>query len=407
MDEGREGQRRESGLTFDTIVLGLGAVGAAAARALAARGASVLGIDRFSPPHALGSSHGDTRITRAAIGEGAQYTPLALRSHAIWRSLEAQAGEELFTACGLLVISSAARQATTHVPNFFENTLEAARRFRIAHEMLDARAIRSRFPEFAIADNEVGYFEPGAGFLRAEACVRAQLAAAERAGAQLRRDERVQGFFEDGELVRVHTDRGDYGARSLVIAAGAWLPTFLEPELRRLFMVSRQALFWFELAAPIEQFTPPRFPAWIWELQDRRNVIYGFPAIDGPAGGAKVATEQYARTTTADEVARDVTAAECAAMHRSLVAEHLPHLGPRCVKAVSCLYTVTPDFHFVLDRHPRHANVILASPCSGHGFKHSPALGEVIADMIQRKPPSLDVSAFRLDRLADRRRPLS
>ena len=195
-------------MTFDAIVLGLGAVGAAALRALAARGASVLGIDRYSPPHALGSSHGDTRITRAAVGEGAQYTPLALRSHAIWRELEAETGEELFVACGLLVISGPARQATTHVPHFFENTVQAARRFGIAHEILDARAIRGRFPEFAVADNEVGYFEPGAGFLRPEACVRAQIAAAERAGAQVRRDERVDGFFEDGALVRVHTDRG-------------------------------------------------------------------------------------------------------------------------------------------------------------------------------------------------------
>ena len=390
-------------MIFDAIVFGLGAAGAAALRAAAVRGASVLGIDRFSPPHAYGSSHGDTRITRAAIGEGAQYTPLALRSHEIWRELEAQSGEELFVACGLLVISSAARQATTHVPDFFENTVEAARRFAIPHELLDAPAIRSRFPEFAVADNEVGYFEPGAGFLRAEACVRAQLAAAERAGADVRRDERVDGFFDDGALVRVHTDRGDYSARSLVIAAGAWLPGFFEPELRRFFRVSRQTLFWYEVRAPIERFMPPRFPAWIWELQDSRNVIYGFPAIDGAAGGAKVATEQYARTTTPDDVMREVSEAESAAMYGSLVAEHVPNLGPRCLKAVSCLYTVTPDFHFVLDRHPRHANVIVASPCSGHGFKHSPALGEAIADMIQGKTPALDISAFRLDRLTDRR----
>ena len=389
-------------MTFEAIVFGLGAVGAAALRALAARGLPVLGLDRFSPPHALGSSHGDTRITRAAIGEGAQYTPLALRSHEIWRELEAQGGEELFVACGLLVISGPARQATTHVPRFFENTVQAARRFGIAHEVLDARAIRGRFPEFAVADDEVGYYEPGAGFLRAEACVRAQLAAAEGAGARIHRDERVEGFFADGELVRVHTDRGDYSARSLVVAAGAWLPAFLEPELGRLFTVSRQALFWFDVEAPLERFTPPRFPAWIWELQDRQNVIYGFPAVDGPAGGAKVATEQYARTTTADTVMRDVSEAECAAMHRSLVAARLPRLGPRCVKAVSCLYTVTPDFHFVLDRHPRYANVILASPCSGHGFKHSPALGEAIADMVGRKAPSLDVSGFALPRLAGR-----
>src|SRR5438477_2188277 len=191
-------------------------MGSAAVYHLARRGKRVLGIDRFSPPHALGSSHGDTRITRAAIGEGAQYTPLALRSQEIWREIEAQTGDELYVACGLLIISSPARKATTHVPGFFENTLEAARRFEIPHEMLDAAAIRARFPEFAVADNEVGYFEPDAGFLRAEACVRAQLAIAERAGAELHRGERLEGFYEEGGSVRVHTDRGDYSARSLV-----------------------------------------------------------------------------------------------------------------------------------------------------------------------------------------------
>jgi len=187
-----------------------------------------------------------------------------------------------------------------------------------------------------------------------------------------------------------------------VLAVGSWLPRFLDPELGRLFTVSRQTLFWFELGGALERFVPPRFPAWIWELQNRQHVIYGFPAIDGASGGAKVATEQYVETTTAESVQREVSQAECEAMYGTLVAEHLPHLGPRCVKAVSCLYTVTPDFHFVLDRHPRHANVIIASPCSGHGFKHAPAIGEALADMIERKPPALDLSAFRLDRLTDR-----
>ena len=162
------------------------------------------------------------------------------------------------------------------------------------------------------------------------------------------------------------------------------------------------SVFWFELGAPLERFTPPRFPAWIWELQDEQHVIYGFPAIDGAKGGAKVATEQYANTTTAECVVREVSDAECEEMHRTLVASHLPHLGPRCVKAVSCLYTATPDFHFVIDRHPRYAGVTIVSPCSGHGFKHSPAIGEIVADMAQGRRPSLDIRGFGLDRLMDR-----
>src|SRR5690349_7234064 len=171
----------------DVVVIGLGAVGSAAAYQLARRGAKVLGIDRHSPPHAMGSSHGDTRITRLAIGEGAHYTPLVLRANEIWREVESQTGEDLHVVTGMLIVSSERRRATTHVANFFENTIEAARRFGIAHDILDAAAIRRRFPRFAVRDNEVGYYEPGAGYLRPEACIAAQLRLAEDHGAELHR----------------------------------------------------------------------------------------------------------------------------------------------------------------------------------------------------------------------------
>src|SRR5574340_773134 len=160
-------------------------MGSAALYHLARRGARVAGIDRFSPPHAFGSSHGDTRITRLAIGEGEHYTPLALRSHELWRELEAETGEELLTACGGLVLSSGSATSHTHVENFFDNTLAAARRFGIAHEMLDAAEIRRRFPPFRVADGERGYLERDAGLLRPERCIAACLRAARRRGATL------------------------------------------------------------------------------------------------------------------------------------------------------------------------------------------------------------------------------
>jgi sarcosine oxidase len=348
----------------------------------------------------LGSSHGDTRITRLAIGEGAQYTPLAMRSHEIWREIEAHTGETLLTITGGLWISSAARQAETHVANFFANTLAAARRFGIAHELLDAAQIRRRFPQFKVADNEQGYHEPGAGYLRPEACVRAQLALAERHGAQLRRDEAVEGFSQSGDAVSVTTTQGRYAARQLIVCAGAWLPRLLDAELARHFTITRQVLYWFELGQSPQQFMPPAFPVWIWELQDRRNVIYGLPAVDGPAGGLKVATEQYERRTTPESVVREVSAQECRDMYANLAAPHLPGLGPRCVKAVACMYTATPDFHFVIDRHPRMPNVIIASPCSGHGFKHSAAIGEALAQMALDSRTSMDLESFSLRRFA-------
>jgi sarcosine oxidase len=149
---------------------------------------------------------------------------------------------------------------------------------------------------------------------------------------------------------------------------------------------------------PRERDSPPRFPIWIWELQDRGNVIYGFPAIDGPRGGLKLATEQYAETTTADSARRDVSEAEIRSMYDDLVAPYLPQLGPKCVKALACLYTATPDFHFVIDRHPRMPNAIIASPCSGHGFKHSAAVGEALAEMVLGGASRIDLGAFRLER---------
>ena len=384
-------------MIYDLIVVGLGAAGAATVYQAAKRGAKVLGIDQYSPPHAMGSSHGDTRITRVAIGEGEAYVPLVQRSHAIWREIEALTGETLMVVTGGLVISSPARRATTHVPEFFEKTLAAAQRFSIAHQRLDAAAIRKRFPQFKVSDNEVGYYEPGAGYLRPEACVGAQLMLAGRHGATLARNERVIDIGEASGVVRVRTGTAEYQGREVVMSVGAWLPEFLEADVARLFTISRQVQYWFAVD-DVERYQPPRFPIWIWELQDRTHVIYGFPAVDGATGGVKIATEQYVEATSARAVDREVSEEEKRAMHRDLVASYLPGVGARCVKAVSCLYTATPDFHFAIDRHPRMPHVTLASPCSGHGFKHSAALGEALAELALEGRSTADLAPFGLAR---------
>jgi sarcosine oxidase len=383
----------------DAIVIGTGAMGSAALYQLAKRGGRVLGIDRFAPPHAMGSSHGDTRVTRKAIGEGDAYVPLVLRSYGLWREIEAATGEDLLTLTGGLWISSEARRAETHVADFFRNTLAAARRFGIAHEVLAAPEIRRRFPQFDVRDNEAGYYEPDAGFLRPEACVRAQLMLAARHGAEVHANERVLGFTEGHGLVTVRTDRGEYQAKQLIVAAGAWLHEFMPPEYARLFTVTRQVLYWFDLDAPVKRFEAPGFPVFIWELQERRHVIYGFPAIDGPAGGLKIATEQYDVRTGADAIEREVSDAEKRAMYENLVAPYLPGLAKKCVKAVACMYTATPDFHFVIDRLPGHERVIVASPCSGHGFKHSAAVGEALAELALEGRSRFDLSSFAFSRL--------
>jgi sarcosine oxidase len=379
---------------FDVIVIGLGATGSAAAYQLAKRGRRVLGLDQHSPPHAFGSSHGDTRITRCAIGEGAHYSPLAMRSHEIWRELERETGAALFDACGLLVLSGGGATAFTHVPGFFANTVDAALRFGIAHEMLDAAAIRERFPAFNVRDDERGYFEPGAGFLRPEACVHANLQMAQRCGATLRTNEAARSFRASGSGVSVTTERATYHAGTVVVAAGPWLPALVDAGVARHFSIHRQALFWFDVDGPIAPFTRGRFPAFIWELTGRPQSIYGFPAIDGPRGGIKIATESYAATTTPDTVERAVTLEEIAAMYADYIAPYFPAVSGRCIRATTCLYTVTRDFGFVVDRHPDMRNVIVASPCSGHGFKHTAALGEALADLAEDRTGPLDLRAF-------------
>jgi sarcosine oxidase len=366
-------------VTFDAIVVGLGAMGSATAYQLARRGKRVLGIDRHSPPHAEGSHCGETRITRKAIGEGAMYVPLVLRAYEIWREIEAATGESLLQVTGGLWISSARRQSEVHVANFFENTIAAARRFGIAHERLDAAAIRRRFPVFKVGGDEHGYYEPDAGFLRPEACVRAQLALAQEGGADLRRDERVASITQSRGEVTVATDRGEYTASQVVLSAGAGALGLLPTEIARFLTVSRQVLYWFESTGH------EGLPVWIWELQERKHGIYGFP----PLGGlTKISTESFSREIAPQE------------MYESLVAPHLDGVKAPCVKTMHCLYTTTPDFHFLIDRHPSMDRVIVASPCSGHGFKHSAAIGEALAQWIVDGKPAFDLSPFRLDRFA-------
>ena len=227
---------------YASLVLGLGAMGSAALYQLAKRGQKVLGIDRFSPPHAFGSSHGDTRVTRLAIGEGTHYTPLVMRSHELWREIERETSRDLLTTTGGLIISSRSTTSRMHVQDFFGTTVAAAERYGIAHEILDARAIRQRFPQFAVGDDEIGYYEHEAGFVRPEACVAAQLALAEKHGAAIHRNETVLGFEETSAGVTVRTNRDTYVADRVIVSAGGWLPELIAPKSAQPFKVRRQVL---------------------------------------------------------------------------------------------------------------------------------------------------------------------
>jgi sarcosine oxidase len=380
-----------------TVVVGLGAMGSAVACQLARRGAAVLGLDRYAPPHAQGSTHGETRVTRQAIGEGEEYSPFALRSHQLWREIEQATETDLLTLTGGLIISSSAAGASLHVPGFLDTTIAAARRYGIAHELLDAREIRRRYPAFRVSDDETGYFEPGAGFVRPERCVAAQLLLARRHGATLRLGEQVLEVRPDGAGAIVRTTADSYRADQVVLTAGPWLPELLAPAYARYFTVTRQVLYWFAPRDSIEPFLPDRFPIFIWEPAGLPEAIYGFPALDGVAGGVKIASGTYGERVAPDEVRRTVADEEIAAMYR-LVEPCFPGIGPRCVKALTCLYTVTSDAGFVIDRHPEHPQILLVSPCSGHGFKHSAAIGEAVAEWVTEGKSRLDLTPFALAR---------
>lgn len=383
--------------TYDVAVVGLGAAGAATLYQLARRGVRAVGIDRFSPPHIYGSTHGDTRITREAIGEGEAYTPLVQRSHAIWRELEAETGQDLLTQCGGLIVEAAGGGAAGHHRHeFLASTIACARRYGIKHELLTAADVARRFPQFGLDGDESAYYEPTAGFVRPERCVEAQLTIAVRLGAEIRRDERVLAVEPSEGGVRVRTDRGIIDAGRVVLAVGAWVRDFVAREQLQFFNVYRQVLSWFELESGAVDHTPGAMPVYIWGLNDG-NAFYGFPAIDGTRE-IKVATEQLDTATSADEAPLDVDPEESQSTYDSVVRTRLPGVSSRCLRAVRCLYTVTPDANFVIDDHPDHPGVLLVSPCSGHGFKHSAGLGEAIAQRITTGASDADLSPFRLDR---------
>lgn len=383
---------------YDVAIVGLGAMGAAALYQLAKRGVKVVGIDRFTPPHDRGSTHGETRITRQAVGEGEAYVPMVLRANEIWQELEAETGERLLTRSGCLIVGSPENSfRNTTRAGFLTRTLEAAKRFAIPHEVLDAAEVRRRHPQFAPCDDEMGYFEPGGGYLNPEGCVAAQLGRAQALGAAIQLGTKVLAVEPQGSGVRIVTDRGEVSAGQVVVSAGAWAPALLGAPFDRLLAPSRQVMHWFPVAADGDALWQ-QSPVFIWSHgPGPSDSFYGFPALPGTRA-IKTAGEQYEATTDPDRVEREVGSDESRAMYAAHVAGRLNGLEPVAAKAVTCLYTVTPDSDFLIDRHPEHERILVVSPCSGHGFKHSAAIGEAAAQIVTEGGSRIDVSAFRLSR---------
>jgi sarcosine oxidase len=387
---------------FDTIVVGLGATGSAAVYQLAKRGNKVLGLDQFSPPHVNGSSHGESRIIRQAIGEGEEYVPLVLRSYELWREIEQETGRELLTITGGLTLESRNSEGVLHGRrDFLDQAIRCAEKFNVRHQILETADIRKRYPQFATTD-ERAYFEYETGFLRPELCIETQLDLARKYGAAVQTDEFVVSIESDGSsAVTVKTSRGAYFAEKVVIAAGSWIARFLPPSYAQLFKVYRQVMYWFDIREDCgSTFAPPGFPIFIWIFGKGGEFgFYGFPSLDGTT--IKIAAEQFTAPTDPDHVQRGVSREEEQAMYEDYVEGRLPSISDRCAAAASCFYTVSPDSNFVIDVHPDNDRIIIASPCSGHGFKHSAALGEALAQQVIDGKSKIDLSSFSLKRFND------
>jgi sarcosine oxidase len=390
-------------MTYDTIIIGLGAVGSAAAYQLAKQKVKVLGIDQFSPPHKFGSTHGETRVTRKAIGEGAEYVPLTLRSYEIFREIEAETNADLLTITGGLILSNPTGNANLHGnEGFIETTVATAKKFGVEHRTLNANEISKQFPQFKLDGNEQGYFEAEMGFLRPENCVTAQLELAEKYSAKINRNEKVLEIKHNKNSVKVITDKGKYQAEKLIISAGAWIKNFVEKPRQDLFKVYRQVFYWFDVADNYKQFKLGNFPIFIWEFGRWENdFVYGFPAIDGENGGLKIATETYLETTNPDNVSREVSQTEIDEVFEKYIENRIVGVSRKCVKTATCLYTVMPKAKFLIDYLPDNERVIIASPCSGHGFKHSAAIGEILAELVIEEKSRIDISAFSFSRFRE------
>jgi sarcosine oxidase len=353
---------------YDAIVLGTGGVGSAALAHLARRGARVLGIDRFAPGHDRGSSHGQTRLIRRAYYEHPDYVPLVLRAFELWHELEQRADETLYHQVGLLQIGPPDGEVIAGVRT-------SARLHGLPIEELRARESEARYPGFRVPDYCQAIFEARAGYLLVERCVLAHAAEATRAGAELHTDETIRTWRALGSGVVVETDRAVYNADRLIIAAGAWSGSLLG-ELGIPLEVRRKPLYWFRPRT--DTYRADRgCPAFLYDLP--RGCYYGVPQID--PGGVKVA--RHTGGAVVDDplcVDREIDLAEQEDV-ASFVSEYLGDATTQCTDHTVCMYTITPDAHFVVDRHPRHPQVVFAAGLSGHGFKFTSVLGEILSQL--------------------------
>lgn len=357
---------------WDVIVVGLGGMGSAAAAHLARRGRRVLGLERFTPVHNRGSSHGETRLIRQAYFEDPAYVPLLLRAYELWEDLDRER-PGIFTKTGGLTIGSQASRSILGCQT-------SALHWNLPHELLDADEIRRRFPVLTPSPTEVAFYERAAGYVWPEETVRAHLERAAVAGAEMRFEEPVISWraTADGGI-EVASASGRYTAEALVLAPGAWasrLLVHLAPSLT----VERQLLFWFMPEGGLDGFRSPQLPVYLWEDMSGMQ-MYGFPACGSAQEGAKVAFFRNGIPSDPDSLDREIRSDEIEQM-RAFAASRIPRLPGRYQRGLACMYTTTPDEHFIIGRDQTYPQVTMAAGFSGHGFKFVPVVGEIVADLV-------------------------
>lgn len=368
---------------YDVIVVGLGAIGSAALRVLAKRGLRTLGIERYAPGHDHGSSHGETRMIRLGYFEHPSYVPLLRQTYALWREVEAEAKTKLLHITGIAEMG-------TPDSDVVAGTLAASRLHDLPHEVLNAKDAMARFPAFRLPDDFVCVVQPDGGFVAVEAAMAVMIDQAKAAGAEVWLETEVQALTPAGGGVRLKTSRGDVEARCVIVAAGPWIGR-LVPGLP--LHVTRQVITWFTPREPAP-FALGRFPVFL--MRTKHGNHYGFPSIDGAT--VKIAKHHHLdETVDPENVDRAVSAKDEAAI-RAAVTAHIPGADGPLARAKTCLYTMTPDHDFIVDLAPGAPNVVIASACSGHGFKFAPVMGEILADLAMSGATAHDISRFRLAR---------
>jgi sarcosine oxidase len=376
---------------YDVAVCGLGVMGSAALYHLARRGCRVVGIDRFTPGHDRGSSHGETRVIRLAYFEHPTYVPLVRRAYELWRDLEAEARRPLLHITGIAEIGSPDSALV-------KGTLAAARLHGIPHEVLASPELTQRYPAFRLPSDFVGVVQADGGFLEAGASVQSFIALARKHGAEVRTGETIRAIEPAGDKVRVVTDRATVEAGATIVAVGPWISSLL-PDARLPLRVTREVLAWF---APPDgaPFAPERFPVFL--IESAHGTHYGFPLHSAGIHGAGIKVAKHHHRDQAvdpDTYDRTVSAADDALI-RAAVADYLPGANGPMVAAQTCLYTVAPDGDFIVDHLADAPQIVVASPCSGHGFKFAPVIGEILADLATGRSTPHDISRFRIGRFA-------